>query len=104
MKRIKNWCIRAFGLQGSWSWAKKEMKNGAIIKSRSWTGSLKYRIDSPKNGLLLMTFDALDLHPKWEIANWFMTSDENADYFVTAKIGISYPDSLKWEVIYDHRG
>lgn len=34
MKKINNWVIRTFGLRGSWSWAKKQMLNGAIIKGR----------------------------------------------------------------------
>lgn len=31
MKKINDWVIRTFGLRGSWSWAKKQMLNGAII-------------------------------------------------------------------------
>lgn len=34
MKKINNWIIRTFGLRGSWSWAKKQMLNGAIIKRK----------------------------------------------------------------------
>lgn len=30
MKKINDWVIRTFGLRGSWSWAKKQMLNGAI--------------------------------------------------------------------------
>lgn len=26
MKKINNWVIRTFGLRGSWSWAKKQLK------------------------------------------------------------------------------
>lgn len=32
MKKINDWVIKTFGLRGSWSWAKKQMLNGAIIK------------------------------------------------------------------------
>ena len=99
MKKIKIWVIASFGLRGSWKWAKREMMNGAIIKSRRWSGSLTLRIDSHTNGLLLCTWDYLDRDPKWEPARWFIHDDETVDYFVTARIGISYPNSLKWEVV-----
>lgn len=45
MKKINNWVIRTFGLRGSWSWAKKQMLNGAIIKRKSTTGTYKIAID-----------------------------------------------------------
>lgn len=35
MKKINDWVIRTFGLRGSWSWAKKQMLNGAIIKRKA---------------------------------------------------------------------
>jgi hypothetical protein len=41
MKKINNWVIRTFGLRGSWSWAKKQMLNGAIIKRKATTGTYK---------------------------------------------------------------
>ena len=36
MKKINDWVIRTFGLRGSWSWAKKQMLNGAIIKRKAF--------------------------------------------------------------------
>lgn len=37
MKKINDWVIKTFGLRGSWSWAKKQMLNGAIIKRKATT-------------------------------------------------------------------
>lgn len=48
MKKINNWVIRTFGLRGSWSWAKKQMLNGAIIKRKATTGTYKIAIDDDK--------------------------------------------------------
>ena len=57
MKKINNWVIRTFGLRGSWSWAKKQMLNGAIIKRKATTGTYKIAIDNDKNRLLVATWD-----------------------------------------------
>jgi hypothetical protein len=54
MKKINNWVIRTFGLRGSWSWAKKQMLNGAIIKRKATTGTYKIAGDDEievKNGI-----------------------------------------------------
>lgn len=56
MKKINNWVIRTFGLRGSWSWAKKQMLNGAIIKRKATTGTYKIAIDDDKNRLLVATW------------------------------------------------
>lgn len=45
MKKINDWVIRTFGLRGSWSWAKKQMLNGAIIKRKATIGTYKIAID-----------------------------------------------------------
>lgn len=66
MKKINNWVIRTFGLRGSWSWAKKQMLNGAIIKRKATTGTYKIAIDDDKNRLLVATWDHLDQSPVWE--------------------------------------
>lgn len=42
MKKINDWVIRTFGLRGSWSWAKKQMLNGAIIKRKALHGKRIY--------------------------------------------------------------
>lgn len=44
MKKINDWVIKTFGLRGSWSWAKKQMLNGAIIKRKATTGTYKIAI------------------------------------------------------------
>lgn len=59
MKKINDWVIRTFGLRGSWSWAKKQMLNGAIIffgfityaKRKATIGTYKIAIDNDKNRL-----------------------------------------------------
>lgn len=66
MKKINNLVIRTFGLRGSWSWAKKQMLNGAIIKRKATTGTYKIAIDDDKNRLLVATWDHLDQSPVWE--------------------------------------
>ena len=55
MKKINDWVIRTFGLRGSWSWAKKQMLNGAIIKRKATIGTYKITVDNDKNQLLVAT-------------------------------------------------
>lgn len=66
MKKINDWVIKTFGLRGSWSWAKKQMLNGAIIKRKATTGTYKIAIDNDKNRLLVATWGHLDQNPVWE--------------------------------------
>lgn len=56
MKKINDWVIKTFGLRGSWSWAKKQMLNGAIIKRKATTGTYKIAIDDDKRGRLFFCF------------------------------------------------
>nr|UVY35403.1 MAG: hypothetical protein [Bacteriophage sp.] len=72
MKKINDWVIKTFGLRGSWSWAKKQMLNGAIIKRKATTGTYKIAIDDDKNRLLVATWDHLDQNPVWDtrIRSW----------------------------------
>lgn len=65
MKKINDWVIRTFGLRGSWSWAKKQMLNGAIIKRKATIGTYKITVDNDKNQLLVATWDHLDQSPVW---------------------------------------
>lgn len=67
MKKINDWVIRTFGLRGSWSWAKKQMLNGAIIKR-----------------------DHLDQSPVWERCPHSLLDEDAVDYFVTAHKELSY--------------
>lgn len=66
MKKINDWVIKTFGLRGSWSWAKKQMLNGAIIKRKATTGTYKIAIDNDKNRLLVATWGHLDQNPVYE--------------------------------------
>lgn len=84
MKKINNWVIRTFGLRGSWSWAKKQMLNGAIIKRKATTGTYKIAIDDDKNRLLVATWDHLDQSPVWERCPHSLLDEDAVDYFVTA--------------------
>lgn len=93
MKKINNWVIRTFGLRGSWSWAKKQMLNGAIIKRKATTGTYKIAIDDDKNRLLVATWDHLDQSPVWErcphsLLKEIMVVTNTNDYIT------SYPASL----------
>lgn len=67
MKKINDWVIKTFGLRGSWSWAKKQMLNGAIIKRKATTGTYKIAIDNDKNRLLVATWGHLDHFGELEI-------------------------------------
>lgn len=67
MKKINDWVIRTFGLRGSWSWAKKQMLNGAIIKRKATIGTYKIAIDNDKNRLLVATWDHNSRTGKWDI-------------------------------------
>ena len=84
MKKINNWVIRTFGLRGSWSWAKKQMLNGAIIKRKATTGTYKIAIDNDKNRLLVATWGHLDQNPVWERCPHSLLDEDAVDYFVTA--------------------
>lgn len=90
MKKINNWIIRTFGLRGSWSWAKKQMLNGAIIKRKATTGTYKIAIDDDKNRLLVATWDHLDQNPVWERCPHSLLDEDAVDYFVTAHKELSY--------------
>lgn len=90
MKKINDWVIRTFGLRGSWSWAKKQMLNGAIIKRKATIGTYKIAIDNDKNRLLVATWDHLDQSPVWERCPHSLLDEDAVDYFVTAHKGLSY--------------
>lgn len=90
MKKINNWVIRTFGLRGSWSWAKKQMLNGAIIKRKATTGTYKIAIDNDKNRLLVATWDHLDQSPVWERCPHSLLDEDAVDYFVIAHKELSY--------------
>ncbi|MFA5014308.1 MAG: hypothetical protein WC549_02030 [Actinomycetota bacterium] len=85
MKKIKNWVIRTFALRGSWSWAKKQMMKGKIVRCKHWTGALKYKIESPDNPLLLSNFTRSPkvLHEGdrlWKASNHHLSYEDFTDY------------------------
>lgn len=84
MKKINDWVIKTFGLRGSWSWAKKQMLNGAIIKRKATTGTYKIAIDNDKNRLLVATWGHLDQNPVWErCPHSLLDEDAVIKYFLT---------------------
>lgn len=93
MKRLKkNWFIKTFGLKGSWSWAKKQMMKGDIVRCNHWDGALRLRIDNPENTLLLSSFWGKELasqdrkdspHKEWETSNHFISYEDFTDYEIS---------------------
>ena len=80
-KTFKTWIIRIFGLKGSWSWAKRQMMAGNVVRGKHWTGTLKLKIDSPENTLLLATFSREKPY-KWETSNYHLSKERYTDYEV----------------------
>ena len=78
---MKNWIIRKFGLKGSWTWAKKQMMQGKIVRCKHWTGVIKLRIDSKENTLLQCCFwrdwDGFQL---WDTSNHHLSWENFTDY------------------------
>ena len=81
---MKEWIIRFFGLKSSWKWAKKQMKNGCIVRCKHWSGTLVQKIDSSENGLLQMGYFQRDKgkNPplKWETSNHHLSYEDFTDY------------------------
>lgn len=86
-EKMKNWFIKTFGLKGSWKWAKKQMMQGKMVRGKSWSGTLKLRIESPENTLLQCNFTRTNIQnensrPLWETSNHFLAYEEYTDYVV----------------------
>mgnify|MGYP003412225069 FL=1 len=85
---MKKWLIRNLGLKGSWSWAKKQMLNGKMVRCKHWTGALKLKIDNPENQLLQCCFwrdkrkVVEPFYNLWETSNHFLSYEDNTDYEV----------------------
>lgn len=81
---MKNWIIRTLGLKGSWSWAKRQMFKGNVVRSKSWVGALKLRVDSYENGLLQCCFWSENKKPPhgkmWDTSNHFPKKEDLTDY------------------------
>jgi len=91
-KAPKNWFIKTLGLKGSWSWAKKQMMKGEIVRCKHWSGALRLKIDSPENTLLQSSFWGSSLksqdlpgspHKEWETSNHFISYEDFTDYTIT---------------------
>jgi hypothetical protein len=87
MKRLTEIIVRFLGLKGSWRWAKRQMRNGKIVRCKHWSGTLKLRIDSKENSLLQANFTRTPkpLHngdKLWETSNWFISYEDFTDYEV----------------------
>lgn len=76
--------IRFFGLKGSWKWAKKQMLKGHEVSCKHFTGTLKYKIDSPKNGLLLCDWSSSH-HRCWETYNHHIGIENHTDFYIVNK-------------------
>lgn len=84
---MKKAIIKFFGLKGSWSWAKKQMLNGKIVRCKHWSGTLKLRIDSKENTLLQCSFQRfnkqmLNRNQIWETSNHHLSFEDFVDYEV----------------------
>lgn len=86
-KEFKSWIIRKFRLKGSWSWAKKQMRAGKMVRCESWAGALKLRIDNNENTLLQSCFRRKPEAPEngaqlWSTSNHFLDYEDFTDYEV----------------------
>ena len=80
-KSIKNWFIRTLNLKGSWSWAKKQMMKGEMVKCKHWSGSLKYKIDSADNTLLQSNYNIKNKGEiQWEATFHHLSDEKLTDY------------------------
>lgn len=63
------------------------MMDGKIVRAKHWSGCLKYRIDSPDNGLLQSNFTKKNKQlenrqPIWETSNHHLGYEDFTDYEV----------------------
>lgn len=72
--------VRFFGFRGSWKWACRQMKRGSVVRPRSATGTVKYRLDDEGQQRLQWTFDRDAAMAKWENANFFLRDQESTDW------------------------
>lgn len=81
---MKNWFIRTFGLPGSWSWAKRQMRKGHVVSCRGFSGTVKYRISDieTNNTLLQWDFSKRANKHNWHRANHFLVDEERTDWYV----------------------
>lgn len=79
-----NWIIRFFGLKGSWRWACRQMKKGRIVRPKSATGTVRYKLDNEWQGRILWAFpprtDINGQNAEWEDAKIFMIDLYRTDW------------------------
>lgn len=81
--QLLTWITITFGLRGSWKWAKRQMMKGHIVRCKHWSGTLKLKIDSKENTLLLQTHTKYNsAFSKWETSNHFLSYENFTDYVI----------------------
>ena len=74
--------VRLLGLPGSWAWACRQMERGAIVRPRSATGAVRYKLDHEGQRRLMWTFQRDKSQYRWETANFFLRDQESTDWEV----------------------
>jgi len=74
--------VRLFGLRGSWKWACRQMMAGHVVRRRSSTGSVRYRLDVEGQQRLEWTFQRPPGRLDWKEAYFFLSYQEATDYEV----------------------
>lgn len=73
-----------FGLKGSWRWACRQMETGRIVRSKSSTGTVRYKLDNENQGRILWAFpsrnDPRGVNEEWENANIFFSDFKKIDW------------------------
>ena len=73
--------IRLFGLPGSWKWACRQMKKGHMIRPRSASGTIKFKLDDEGQGRILWSFARYPTErADWDSANIFLSDFEATDW------------------------
>lgn len=74
-------------IKGSWEWAISQMKLGRIIYGKTFSGTVKYRLDSLKSGRIIWNFDSeVTKGSKWESANIFISDFTYKDWDVVKRV------------------
>jgi hypothetical protein len=74
--------VRLFGLRGSWKWACRQMDRGAIVRPRSATGAVRYKLDHEGHRRLMWAFQDHPADYRWENAYFFLSDQESTDWEV----------------------
>lgn len=90
---MKNWIIKNFGLKGSWSWAKKQMIKGEIVRCKHWAGALRLKVDNKQNQMLQSSYWGRDI---LNSPNYKKGSNREFD---TSNHHLSYEDFTDYEIV-----